>query len=99
VVTDLKMPRVDGLDLLKAVRDIQPIGRFSPSLRDMERGICGQAMKMGADITSLSLLICLNSEFVSTSIWKSIDLKRTSGSRRHLDKRYGMEKTLSENRS
>ncbi|PYV87019.1 MAG: hypothetical protein DMG05_18390, partial [Acidobacteria bacterium] len=92
VVTDLKMPRVDGLDLLKAVRDINQEAGFLIVTGHGTVESAVEAMKMGADDYILKPLDLFE---LRDRVYHILEEHRPQNElrvlRRHLDKRYGME--------
>ena len=92
VVTDLKMPRVDGLDLLKAVRHVnQEAGCLIVTGHGTVESAV-EAMKMGADDYILKPLDLFE---LRDRVYHILEKRRPQNElrvlRRHLDKRYGME--------
>jgi DNA-binding NtrC family response regulator len=92
VVTDLKMPRVDGLDLLKAVRNVnQEAGCLIVTGHGTVESAV-EAMKMGADDYILKPLDLFE---LRDRVYHILEKRRPQNElrvlRRHLDKRYGME--------
>ncbi|PYV43141.1 MAG: hypothetical protein DMG06_11810 [Acidobacteria bacterium] len=95
VVTDLKMPRVDGLDLLKAVRNVNQEAGFLIVTGHGTVESAVEAMKMGADDYILKPLDLFE---LRDRVYHILERRRPQNElrvlRRHLDRRYGMENII-----
>jgi DNA-binding NtrC family response regulator len=92
VVSDLKMPRVDGLDLLKAVREVNPESGFLIVTGHGTVESAVDAMKLGADDYILKPLDLFE---LRNRVYRIIERRRPQNDlrvlRRKLHKRHGIE--------
>jgi two-component system NtrC family response regulator/two-component system response regulator HydG len=92
VVSDLKMPRVDGLDLLKAVREVNPEAGFLIVTGHGTVESAVDAMKLGADDYILKPLDLFE---LRDRVYRIVERRRPQNElrvlRRQLHKRHGIE--------
>ena len=92
VVTDLKMPRVDGLDLLKAVREVNPEAGFLIVTGHGTVESAVDAMKLGADDYILKPLDLFE---LRDRVYRILERRKPQNElrvlRRQLYQRYGIE--------
>jgi two-component system, NtrC family, response regulator HydG len=92
VVSDLKMPRVDGLDLLKAVREVNPEAGVLIVTGHGTVDSAVDAMKLGADDYILKPLDLFE---LRDRVYRILERRRPQNElrflRRQLHKRYGIE--------
>lgn len=100
VVTDLKMPRVDGLDLLKAVREVNQEAGFLIVTAHGTVEAAVDAMKLGADDFILKPLDLHELRELAHHI---LETRRAQNElrqvRRQLGKQYGIDNLVAKSRS